>query len=171
MPDRKRKIENGYSFKSVGREIVLADKEKAMAYYLNNLKSAISLKEGTPVFLDTNVLLRGYMVSPERRALLYKFFQDRKKQIVITRQVHQEFINVKEEVIATYAHLPDTQVSDLSDALASLYLELGTAPEKEETENPDITKTEQDELLDLFSTFKQVDNLSVPEKKIFSQGV
>ena len=159
MPQRKIEIKKGFSFNSIEDNTGLPDYQTAITYYANNLPSAIALDKNIPIFLDTNVLLRGYTVSPERRALLYQFFLERQDQIVITKQVQEEFIRNRKKVRTSYANLPAAQLSDVSDTLANLLLELKT--ESEETENSKIAK---DELLDLFSNFEQIDNLSASEK-------
>ncbi len=164
MPQRKIEIKKGFSFNSIEDNTGLPDYQTAITYYANNLPSAIALDKNIPIFLDTNVLLRGYTVSPERRALLYQFFLERQDQIVITKQVQEEFIRNRKKVRTSYANLPAAQLSDVSDTLANLLLELKT--ESEETENSKIAK---DELLDLFSNFEQIDNLSASEKSFLKK--
>ncbi|MFK7983530.1 MAG: PIN-like domain-containing protein [Saprospiraceae bacterium] len=167
MPDRKCVIEKGYSFNTIEEKDGLPDNQTAITYYANKLESAVNLDENIPIFLDTNVLLRGYSVSPERRALLNKFFLDRKNQIVLTKQVQKEFIRNKKKVRKIYANLPAAQLTDASDALANLLLELRT--EREETENLGNFEVVEEELLDLFSNFEHINNLSASEKKFLKQ--
>ncbi|GEM_PF-3806824 len=163
MLDRKCVIEKGYSFNTIEDKAGLPDHQTAITYYTNHLQAAVTLNENIPVFLDTNVLLRGYSVSPERRALLNKFFGDRKNQLVLTKQVQQEFIRNKKKVRKLYANLPAAQLTDASDALANLLFELT------ETENQGNPKVVEEELLDLLSNFEQLDNLSTSEKKFLKK--
>lgn len=167
MPDRKCVIEKGYSFNTIEDKTGLPDNQTALTYYANNQQAAVNLNENIPIFLDTNVLLRGYTVSPERRALLNKFFLERKDQIVLTKQLQQEFIRNKKKVKKIYANLPAAQLTDANDTLANLLFELQTVPE--ETENLENTKVVEDELLDLFSNFEQIDNLAASEKKFLKK--
>lgn len=162
MPDRICEIKKGYSFNTVEDKAGLPDNQTAINYYFNNLQSAVNLNGSISVFIDTNVLLRGYSLSPERRALLNKFFLERKDQIVITKQVQQEFIRNRKKVMKTYANLPDAQLTDVSDVLATLLLEL-------KTENLVNPKVVNDELLDLYSNFDQIDNLSASEKSFLKK--
>ncbi len=167
MSDSKSIIEKGYSFHTIEGKPELPDHQTALTYYANNLQAAVNLNTTIPIFLDTNVLLRGYTVSPERRALLHKFFLERKDQIVLTKQVQQEFIRNKKEVMKRYANLPAAQLTDATDALANLLFELQIAPEAtEDTGNPKVV---EEELLDILSNFKQINNLSTSEKKFLKK--
>ena len=167
VPDRKCVIEKGYSFNTIEDKTGWLDNQTAITYYANNLPSAVDLNESIPIFLDTNVLLRGYSVSPERRGLLNQFFLERKDQIVLTKQVQEEFSRNKKKVKKIYANLPDAQLTDASDALATLLFELKTVSEK--TDNQDTTKVVDEELLKLLSNFEHIDNLSASEKKFLKK--
>ncbi len=168
MSNKKCVIEKGSSFNTIkdkaetpddSRSTDVIGQKTALTYYANNLPSAIHLSEHIPIFLDTNVLLRGYSISPAPRAFLYEFFTERKNQIVVTKQIEQEFIKNRKKVIKLYENLPDVHLTDASDTLSTLLFELNTvAPESENSNYVD------DELLDLFASFEQIDNLSTTEK-------
>jgi len=161
VSDKIDVIEKGYSFNTVKDKAGSADDQTAITYYVDHLPSAVNLNETIPIFLDTNVLLRGYGVSPERRALLYKFFLERKDQIVITKQIDQEFIRNRKKVIKIYENLPEAHLMDPGDALAHLSFEIKTLTD--ETVPQKNPKVVNDELSDLYSSFAQIDNLSVSE--------
>jgi hypothetical protein len=76
-------------------------RDSISAYNLG-LHDAINLNNDTPIFLDTNVLLRIYSISFAAREKLIKFFKDYKARIYITDQVQREFINNRENVINTF---------------------------------------------------------------------
>jgi len=161
VSDKIGVIKKGYSFDTIEVRVGSADDQTAITYYADHLPSAVSLTETIPVFLDTNVLLRGYGVSPDRRALLYKFFQERKDQIVVTKQIDQEFIRNRKKVIKIYKNLPEAHLMDPGDALAHLSFEFKTvADETAPIKNPEVVN---DELSDLYSSFAQIDNLSASE--------
>ncbi len=159
MSDKKCIIETGYSFNSFQYQADLVALQTALTYYSNNLPSATNFPDDIPIFLDTNVLLRGYSISPERRALLYNFFLAKKDQIVITKQISEEFIRNRKKIIKLYENLPEVHITDAGDELCRLLFELKT--DEDATENPNLLV---DELLDLFSNFNQIDNLSTLEK-------
>lgn len=96
------KIDKGNSFNTVDEKIGLQEYKNAVEYYFKHFESAIKLENKIPIFLDTNVLLRFYSISFKQRELLQKFFEQRKKQIILSKQVQKEFIKNREEVIEKY---------------------------------------------------------------------
>jgi len=74
----------------------------SISAYNIGLHDAINLNNKTPIFLDTNVLLRIYSISFAAREKLIKFFKDFKARIYITDQVQREFIKNREGVINTF---------------------------------------------------------------------
>lgn len=69
----------------------------------NKAKSkAFKLGGSTPIFLDTNVLLRIYSISFIARERLKKFFVDYGNKIYITNQVQKEFVKNREDVIDNF---------------------------------------------------------------------
>ncbi len=161
VPDKIHIIEKGYSFHTIEEKAESPDHQTAITYYEDNLPSASNLSENILLFLDTNVLLRGYGISPERSALLYKFFLERKDQIVITKQIDQEFIRNRKKVIKLYENLPEAHLMNTSDPLAHLSFEFKT--ETEGTGPLENAKEVEDELSVLYANFAQIDNLSVSE--------
>jgi hypothetical protein len=161
VPNKEFIIQKGFSFNSIEEKMKTSDNQRAITYYANKLPSAVNLPISIPIFLDTNVLLRGYSITPDRRADLYDFFFNRKNQIIITKQIEQEFIRNRKKVIDDYKNLPDVHLSDTSDVLSNLLFELKSEEESEISEDANF---ETDELLNLYSTFEKINNLSNAEK-------
>lgn len=76
--------------------------EKILNLYKENIADIISLKGDTPIFLDTNVLLKSYSISFEARESLYKFYNDYCKRIHLTGQVQLEFTKNREDIIERF---------------------------------------------------------------------
>ncbi len=70
--------------------------------YSTHFDSEISLKTKSPIFLDTNVLLRYYSISFTAREKLYDFINQNKERIILSSQVQYEFLNNREDVIQRF---------------------------------------------------------------------
>jgi|TARA_B110000114_G_scaffold177138_1_gene208591 predicted nucleic acid-binding protein len=70
--------------------------------FSTNYESEISLKTKTPIFLDTNILLRYYSISFVARKKLFDFIKKNYERIIITKQVQFEFLKNRENVIQKY---------------------------------------------------------------------
>ncbi|MFD2519211.1 PIN-like domain-containing protein [Salinimicrobium flavum] len=70
--------------------------------YSANIKDEISFNTNTPIFLDTNILLRYYSISFTAREKLYEFIEENKQRIVLTSQVQYEFLKNRENVIQSF---------------------------------------------------------------------
>lgn len=160
MSLKKQIIQTGNSFHTAPPSSS-SEQQQAVDYYFLRFEKAVELEETVPIFLDTNVLLRGYGVTPQRRALLYQFFEQYKDRIIISKLVDTEFSRNRAKVAKTYAHLPEAQLSDLDDQLANLLLDLETNSEKEETEPLELI----DELSPIYDSFEKIDNLTIDEKQ------
>ena len=92
--------------------------EKILALYKENINNIISFKNETPIFLDTNVLLKSYSISFEARESLLKFYNDFKHRIFLTSQVQLEFTKNREDIIERFFEdvtqgLPNSFQSDI----------------------------------------------------------
>jgi len=76
--------------------------EKILKIYKENISNIISLKNDTPIFVDTNVLLKSYSISFEARERLLNFYKEYKNRIHITNQVQLEFTKNREEIIERF---------------------------------------------------------------------
>ncbi len=186
-------IKEGCSFNSVNDKIGLLEYKEAIEYYSKNWEEAKDLKNDIPIFLDTNVLLRYYSISFKKRELLKKFFNDRKEQIILSNQVQKEFVKNREGVIEEYFQdalkklldefktiinqiksfnqkhkeiikdfeFLETQTSEYQTNLEKSSEDLKNAI-KEKRQEKTLTKF-NDEILDLFSSFELIDNLTEDE--------
>lgn len=93
------KIKEGFSFKSGIEKTTLPEYDDALNNYYSNFESSYNLENDIPVFVDTNVLIHFYKISLTAREVLYKFFNENKHRIYITKQVQKEFIRNREKNI------------------------------------------------------------------------
>lgn len=154
-------IKKGTSFNTVQNNPVLSKAQEALNYYISRVDSASQLLDNIPLFLDTNLLLRGYSLTPDRREMLYDFFKTNQAQIIVSKQVHEEFTRNRTEIRNAFAHNPEAQISDLSDALAGLMLDLQSEDDSENEANAETP----DELEDIYKDLKKLDGLSGEEKQ------
>lgn len=70
--------------------------------YKDKLQNTLDLKGDTPIFLDTNVLLKSYSISFEARETLLKFYKEYKTSIYLTQQVQLEFTKNREDIIERF---------------------------------------------------------------------
>ena len=80
----------------------LAKYSECLATYSKNFDNEISLKTKSPIFLDTNVLLRYYSISFTAREKLYDFIHTNKARIILSSQVQYEFLKNREDVIQKF---------------------------------------------------------------------
>jgi hypothetical protein len=80
----------------------LADYKKCLDKFSKNFDNEVALKTDTPIFLDTNVLLRYYSISFTAREKLLEFIKANKKRIILSSYVQYEFIKNREDVIQRF---------------------------------------------------------------------
>lgn len=80
----------------------ISDYKKCLELFSLNFEKEISLATNTPIFLDTNVLLRYYSISFTARDKLFDFIKDNGKRIVLSSQVQLEFTKNREDVIQRF---------------------------------------------------------------------
>ncbi|MBS2101149.1 PIN-like domain-containing protein [Carboxylicivirga linearis] len=80
----------------------LRNHKEVLQKYKDGLNNAIGLKGDTPIFLDTNVLLKSYSISFEAREELLKFYNHYKNRIFLTEQVQKEFTKNREDIIERF---------------------------------------------------------------------
>ncbi|MFK7808126.1 MAG: PIN-like domain-containing protein [Saprospiraceae bacterium] len=156
MTENNNTITKSFSFASAKDEV--AEQEVIVANYQKQLEEILQLKSEFHIFLDTNVLLRSYTIPIKKKDLLHQFFSEEQDRIIISKQVQEEFKRNRTAVRKAYANVPETKISDLSDQLAGLLLELGA------TEDGDSANDKEDDLTDLYESFTTIDNLSKTEK-------
>ncbi|MBW1296631.1 hypothetical protein GBO31_14040 [Aquimarina litoralis] len=93
------KITDEVSFIAKRNNSSLEQYSKCLKKYSDNFEKELSLETKTPIFLDTNVLLRYYTISFAARKSLFNFIKKHKKRIIITKKVQHEFINNRQGVI------------------------------------------------------------------------
>lgn len=84
------------------KDITISITNKAIKKYSENLEQASKLGKSIPVFIDTNVLLDYYKISFSERAELFKFFEQNKSHIFITKQIENEFLKHRIDHIRSY---------------------------------------------------------------------
>ena len=84
------------------KDISINITNQAIKKYSDNLEVASKLENNIPIFVDTNVLLDYYKISFSERAELYKFFEQNKKNIYITKQIEDEFLKHRIDHIRSY---------------------------------------------------------------------
>lgn len=90
------------SFANKLKEFSINSYVDSLSKYRSSLEKTLELKTRTPIFLDTNILLRYYSVSFKSREILLNFLTKYKTRIYLTAQVQKEFIKNREEVIERY---------------------------------------------------------------------
>ncbi len=76
--------------------------EKCLEKFSSNFEKESQLESTTPIFIDTNVLLRYYSISFTAREKLFLFIKSNKSKIILTNQVQYEFIKNREDVIEKF---------------------------------------------------------------------
>ncbi|CAM4281113.1 PIN-like domain-containing protein [Flavobacterium terrigena] len=80
----------------------IADYTECLQKLSTNFEEEMALKTATPIFLDTNVLLRYYSISFTAREKLLDFIKSNSSRIVLSTQVQLEFIKNREDVIQRF---------------------------------------------------------------------
>lgn len=88
----------------------ISEYQKCLKIFSTNFEREISLKTNSPIFLDTNVLLRYYSISFTAREKLFQFVKENQKRIVISKQVQYEFIRNREDVIQRFFEQVTTKI-------------------------------------------------------------
>lgn len=96
------KIDNNCNFFAKKNNSSINKYTECLSKYSENFNREISLDTTTPIFLDTNVLLRYYSISFAAREKLYKFIEENKNRIVLSNQIQYEFIKNREEIIQKF---------------------------------------------------------------------
>lgn len=100
--------ENNYFSKRINSSI--PKYKECLDLFSKNFEKEASLKTGTIIFVDTNVLLRYYSISFTAREKLLKFLTDNKERLVITPQVQIEFIKNREDIIQKFLEQVTTKI-------------------------------------------------------------
>lgn len=98
------KICSSFCFCRYGLSVPKA--QEALEYYSANKKSVAewqSKESTTPIFIDTNVLLKLYKISKDNRTEMLTFLQQNKDRIYICGQVGQEYLKHRCSEIKHYA--------------------------------------------------------------------
>lgn len=95
-------ITTSTSFKSKMKSTSISQFKASMDLYSTNFNDALQLKNDTPIFLDTNILLRYYSISFNAREKLFKFIADNISRIYLSEQVQFEFLKNREDVIGKF---------------------------------------------------------------------
>lgn len=94
------KISNDFCFEA--QNVTIQTSQQALKSYSDNYEAAFNLEAGTPIFLDTNVLLDYYKISFSEREQLLKFFEANKERIHLTKQIEAEFLKHRIDHIKSY---------------------------------------------------------------------
>lgn len=95
-------INKDNSFLSKRNIYSITQYKECLEKYSKNFEEEISLATTSPIFLDTNVLLRYYSISFTAREKLFEFIDSNKSRIILTPQVQYEFIKNREDVIQRF---------------------------------------------------------------------
>jgi hypothetical protein len=95
-------INKDHSFLAKRNNNSISQYQACLKKYAENLEQEITLTSKTPIFLDTNILLRFYSISFAARKKLFEFIHENSKRIFITTQVQTEFIKNREDVIQRF---------------------------------------------------------------------
>lgn len=98
MSDKSERI----SFFDKRNELSINQHKKCLKLYNDEIEKEIQLTTNTPLFLDTNVLLRYYEISFAAREKLKAFVKRNRKRIIITSQVQKEFVRNRESTIDNF---------------------------------------------------------------------
>lgn len=80
----------------------ISDYKKCLDTYFAGVIQEVDLASKTPIFLDTNVLLRYYSISFTARAKLFEFIKNNKDRIYLTYQVQVEYLKNREDLISRF---------------------------------------------------------------------
>jgi hypothetical protein len=95
-------ITNDISYNAKKEISSISQYKACIEKYSKNFESESLLKTQTPIFLDTNVLLRYYSISFTAREKLYTFIKKNAKRMILTKQVQYEFLKNREDVIQRF---------------------------------------------------------------------
>lgn len=127
------KIGASFSFCRYGLSVPKA--KEALDYYNSNKKTAIewqSKESTTPIFIDTNILLKLYKISKDNRSEMLAFLEQNKDRIYICGQVGQEYLkhrcaeinhyasniaNLQNEIRSVIERIKGTQIKNSFDSL------------------------------------------------------
>lgn len=88
----------------------IAEYKKCLEKFSANFSDEVSLKTQSPIFLDTNILLRYYSISFTARKKLLEFIKTHSKRIIITSQVQFEFLKNREDIIQRFFEQVTTKI-------------------------------------------------------------
>jgi hypothetical protein len=80
----------------------ISEYKNCLKRYSENFDNEVTLKTETPIFLDTNILLRYYSISFAAREKLFGFVKSNAVRIFLSSQVQSEFIRNREDVIQRF---------------------------------------------------------------------
>lgn len=80
----------------------ITDYKKCLEKFSKNFDNEVALKTKTPIFFDTNVLLRYYSISFTAREKLLTFIETNKNRIILSSYVQLEFLRNREDVIQRF---------------------------------------------------------------------
>jgi hypothetical protein len=95
-------ITKDINFLSKRNNSSLSKYKECLDKYSKNFEKELTLKTKTPIFLDTNVLLRYYSISFTAREKLFDFVKENSKRIILSPQVQYEFLKNREDVIQRF---------------------------------------------------------------------
>ena len=76
--------------------------KECLKKFSNAFEKEAELKTQTPIFLDTNVLLRYYSISFTAREKLKGFIKNNASRVILTTQIQFEFLKNREDVIQRF---------------------------------------------------------------------
>ncbi|MEL6251959.1 MAG: PIN-like domain-containing protein, partial [Bacteroidota bacterium] len=120
------------SFGTIVKDLKLKEYVDSIELYKSNFKKTLELKEETPIFIDTNILLRYYSISFSNRKILFDFFKKYKRRIFVTSQVQKEFVKNREDIIGRFFN---ETLDKLEEKAEPPVLQLPSAGEKLEVLN------------------------------------
>jgi len=169
------KIDSSFSFNAIHPRSINSRK-LLFNKYNSSLSDAINLKN-IPIFLDTNLLLYAYKISTKSKDKLLKYFTTHKKSIYCTKQVQEEFLNNRENVLSqdfltALKKLPDNFTSEIITPIISFlnknkdilhdyeFLQTGLKKIKEESQDlHKVLKNEVNNILKSNSNIKFEDEV------------
>jgi len=127
----------------------IAKYKECLDKFSKNFDNQISLKTDTIIFVDTNVLLRYYIISFTAREKLYHFFSENKKRIVLTSQVQIEFLRNREDIIQQFfeqvtSKIPKDFSSDIVNKMRNFLNQYKTVLKDYPFVEPGIEKHQSD---------------------------
>lgn len=129
----------------------LLEYKECLEKFSSNFETEVSLENKTPIFLDTNILLRYYSISFTAREKLLAFIKENSFRIILSPQVQHEFIKNRENAIQKFfdqvtSRIPKDFNSDVVNKMNSFleihktvlkdytFVEAGIITHKEELE-------------------------------------